>query len=283
MCLLFRPHDYRMVSGRPAEYQPTILSSSNDFGCSSTCSSDVEERETEYYNGNINLPVYTKNRQVIKSLDVMNLLIRDKDFLQSKVCTSQPLHVEHHLIFIVDMNSLLNVKDIKCDDMGVWINSSCHKLHFNVMEDETDMTISATKLKTGDNVVTLKREYFSLKHDAHGDVRKRIDTVISKYVLNVKQHSWANVLNHSKKCYIQPKFLHGNLKFSNMIHVSRSFRLLASLTFQHNFMLKMSVCNDQQGIGDLLIFKAENSISFQLVRRLDVKLAVTFFVTTKIG
>ena len=89
----------------------------------------------------------------------MNLLIRDKDFLQSKVCTSQPLHVEHHRTFIVDMNSLLNVKDIKCDDMRVWINNSCHKLHFNVMKDETDMTISATKLKTGDNVVTLKSTF----------------------------------------------------------------------------------------------------------------------------
>ena len=175
---------YRMVSGRPEEHHSMIASPLNDFSSSSNSSTDVEAPdEIEYYNGNVNLPVYTKDRQVLKPYEVMNLLVRDKDFVHSKLCTTQPLHVEHHRTFIVDMNSLLNVKDIKCDDMGVWINNSCHKFYFNVMKDETDMTISSTKLKTGDDVVTLKREYFSLKHDSYGDVRKRIDTIIREYDL----------------------------------------------------------------------------------------------------
>lgn len=139
-------------------------------------SDDVEE--IEHYNGNEKLPVYSKKREVLKPQEVMNLLIRDKDFLNSRVCSTQPLQVQHHRTFIVDINCLKNVKDVKCDDMGVWLNNSCHKFYFTVTKEETNVEIYAAKDNTGEDVVTLKREYFSLKYDAHNNVRKRIDTIL---------------------------------------------------------------------------------------------------------
>ncbi len=92
--------------------------------------SDVED--VEYYNNNIHLPVFSRDRLVLKPLEVMELLVRDKDFFPSKVCTSQPLQAEHHCTFVVDMNSLVSSKDIKCDDMGVWVNSGVISSRFKL-------------------------------------------------------------------------------------------------------------------------------------------------------
>ena len=78
-------------------------------------SSDIED--VEYYNNNIHPPVFSRDHRVLKPLEVMELLVGNKKLFPSKVCTSQPLQVEHHCTFVVDMNSLASSKDIKCDDM----------------------------------------------------------------------------------------------------------------------------------------------------------------------
>ena len=101
--------------------------------------SDVED--VEYYNNNIHLPIFSRDRHVLKPLEVMELLVRNKDFFPSKVCTSQPLQVEHHCTFVVDMNSLASAKDIKCDDMGVWVNSGCHKFPFKVKNEDSGVSV----------------------------------------------------------------------------------------------------------------------------------------------
>ena len=81
---------YRSVSYRNAERER---------------SSDVED--VEYYNNNIHLPIFSRDRHVLKPSKVMELLGRNKDFFPSKVCTSQVLQVEHHCTFVVEMNSLV--------------------------------------------------------------------------------------------------------------------------------------------------------------------------------
>ena len=103
------------------------------------CLSDVED--VEYYNNNIHLPIFSRDRHVLKPLEVMELLVRNKDFFPSKVCTSQPLQVEHHCTFVVDMNSLASAKDIKCDDMGVWVNRGCHKFPFKVKNEDSGVSV----------------------------------------------------------------------------------------------------------------------------------------------
>ena len=140
---------------------------------------DVDD--VEYYNNNIHLPIFSRDRRVLKPLEVMELLVRNKDFFPSQVCTSQPLQVEHHCTFVVDLNSLASSKDIKCDDMGVWVNSGCHKFPFIVKNEESGVSVSLSSVKDRDSVF-LKREYFKLKHDSHDDVRKRIDIIIRKLV-----------------------------------------------------------------------------------------------------
>ena len=66
----------------------------------------------------------------------------------------------------MDLNSLKDSQDMKCDDMGVWKNNSSNKFTMDVSANET---------------IVLKREYFSLKDEIHDDVQKRIDTILREY------------------------------------------------------------------------------------------------------
>ena len=140
------------------------------------------EDTIERYHGNQHLPVFTKDSIVLRPLEVMELLVEKKGFLPSKVCTSQPLHVEHHRTFIVDLNSLKNKNDAKCDDMGSWKNNSSHKFYFEVRQSESgeSLRVSPSNDKSDKSNVILKREYFSLRHDPFDNVRKRIDTILRK-------------------------------------------------------------------------------------------------------
>ena len=128
--------------------------------------SSCDQRPLEYYNDNQRLPVYTRNPRVLKPDEVADILLEKKNFLPDKVCTCQPLQIQHHCSFIVDLNSLKDSQDMKCDDMGVWKNNSSNKFTMDVSANET---------------IVLKREYFSLKDEIHDDVRKRIDTILREY------------------------------------------------------------------------------------------------------
>jgi hypothetical protein len=128
-------------------------------------------------------PVYSKSRNVLPAKEVLTLLTEKGAFSLSRVCHRQPLHVQHHRTFIVDISSLRSPNDIKCDDMGSWRNHSSNKRTYNVTWDDEgriEMMTTSERRSKNNKVVTLKREYFSLNHDVHDDVRKRIDTIIGK-------------------------------------------------------------------------------------------------------
>ena len=133
---------------------------------SSISASNYDERPLEYYNDNQRLPVYTRKPRVLKPDEVADILLEEWDFLPNKVCTCQSLQIQHHCSFIVDLNSIKDSQDMKCDDLGVWKNNSSNKFTMDVSANEA---------------IVLKREYFSLKDKIHDDVRKRIDTILREY------------------------------------------------------------------------------------------------------
>lgn len=153
---------------------------SEERSTSTSTTSTHEDDPLEYYNSNQRLPVYTKDRQVLKPEEVVDILMEKIEFLESRgqVCTCQPLLIQHHRTFIVDMKALGDDNDVKCDDMGSWRNNSCNKYNFE--SNVKDYTAINNGLP---NIVTLKRDYFSLKHDVYDDVRKRIDTLFREYTL----------------------------------------------------------------------------------------------------
>ena len=96
------------------------------------------------------------------------------------VCTHQPLRVEHHISFIVDLDSLKSNGDVKCDDAGCWQNNSNSKFGFARVGDEWILQRNDRAHDSNEKCV-LKREYFVLQDGNENDVRKRIDTIIGKY------------------------------------------------------------------------------------------------------
>lgn len=114
--------------------------------------------------------------------ETVKLLTEKGAFECSKVYKQQPLLVEHHRTFIVDLTALKSPKDIKCDDMGTWRNNSANEFCYNVQwgDDGIIERMTVVKNRNEDRMFPLKREYFRLNHDVHDEVRKRIDTIVGK-------------------------------------------------------------------------------------------------------
>lgn len=138
-------------------------------GRKSTASSESDDIDSiEFYKDDCRLPVFTKGRTALRPVDVVELLMSPVP--SDQVCSIQPLRVEHHRSFIVDLQSLRNTKDIKCDDMGRWRNNSSDKFYFKVETDDVgDFSIEmADKNSAGsEHVVMLRREYYSLNDGIH--------------------------------------------------------------------------------------------------------------------
>ncbi len=153
-------------------------------------SSDIEDepfRVIEYYKDNPKLPVYTKKKEVLGPLAVFKLLRSvGTSLLISVACLQQPAHVENHRTFIVDIETLKSIEDLKFDDVGSWLNNSNKKFYF-VVDKEGDVSqIKVTERNVlNDEVLTLKRVYFCLNDEIKNDFRKRIDIIYGKMFLSI--------------------------------------------------------------------------------------------------
>ena len=93
------------------------------------------EEEIQFYGGNSALPMYSKSKKVLSPGETVGLLTDRGAFHLSKVSHRQPLQVQHHRTFIVDLTSLQSPEDVKCD-MGSWRNKSSSKFTFDAEGQE---------------------------------------------------------------------------------------------------------------------------------------------------
>ena len=123
------------------------------------------------------MPIFSLNGSVLSPVDVIDVPIISNTLCTLRACQRQPIGVERHCSFIVDLHSLKSCNDIKCDDVGSWENNSCNKFQF-VHHNGAFKLVEKDFLKElgMDEVSTLKRSYYSLKDDG-GDFRRRIDTI----------------------------------------------------------------------------------------------------------
>ena len=127
------------------------------------------------------MPVFTKEKSTLRPVEVVALLM-GSSIENERICSMQPLKVERHRSFLVDLEALRSVNDVKCDDMGSRRNDSSDKFYFEIDADEDGDSIVKMVDKTSsesENVVALKREYYSLNDGIHNDMRRRIDTIHS--------------------------------------------------------------------------------------------------------
>ena len=74
-----------------------------------------------YYDGNTQLPIYRSSS--IKehfSIEDLAKVLLVKPIPSNKICSQQPLRVQHNCCFIVDLKQLDDHLDIRADDNGVW-------------------------------------------------------------------------------------------------------------------------------------------------------------------
>ena len=152
---------------------------SNGSEDSSSLDSSANTEPVKYCNGNLSLPIFSKEKVVLKPIEVATLLFGKDTVPPAKVCTVQPLRVQEHATFIVNLPSLKLTSDVKCDDIGIWNNNSNDKFFFKVSWTD-DLEVEILRAKNGGkNHAVLKREYYTLKHD--NDFRKRIDFLYCKF------------------------------------------------------------------------------------------------------
>ena len=99
--------------------------------------------EQEYYNKDLNLPVFAKGNGTPSSTkDVVEILLNILD--RSVVCSATPVYVRHNVEFIVDTNKLDDWKDIRTD-MNACLTRSGTKTLFFKEEDGKISQSSAEK------------------------------------------------------------------------------------------------------------------------------------------
>lgn len=92
---------------------------------------------------------------------------------EEKLCSIQPLNIEHNTVFVVDLSKLKNTKDIFCDDMGSWKHSGVFTTWLEV--DENGFTTTYGKVKPighDNNVYHLTKKYFV--HKVSQDLKKTV-------------------------------------------------------------------------------------------------------------
>ena len=101
------------------------------FSDSDEQSASSESEEVSYYNGDLQMPIFSSNRIVLSPVDVIDVLYNvEHSVSPSRICHRQPIGVECHCSFIVHLHLLKSCDDIKCDDVSCWQNNSCNKFQF---------------------------------------------------------------------------------------------------------------------------------------------------------
>lgn len=88
-----------------------------------TDSSSSSDEEVEYYGGNVALPIFKTGFKgnSLTALDIaQQLLWTDK---REVICHTVPTNIQDDVVFLVNNASFDNVDDLKCDDLGVCMES----------------------------------------------------------------------------------------------------------------------------------------------------------------
>ena len=133
------------------------------------------------YRGNPLTPVFAWTEETFDAKNMVEIL--STKFDKSILCIAPPKNVAHNVSFLVDVGSLKDKEDVKCDSMGVWKHTGSPKRFFRVQKrkDGSVDTVSPMPLDVSaknDETYTLKRVYFVNVSD--NEVRKTMATLEGK-------------------------------------------------------------------------------------------------------
>lgn len=98
-------------------------------------------RIVTYYNDNHHLPVFDEGKQEYTIEQLVSFLLEDVS--NEKVCKAQPTSVEHSCSFLIDLNCVLDVADLRADGCGVWKHKGVRKSY--VVIDKSKSILFTTR------------------------------------------------------------------------------------------------------------------------------------------
>ena len=88
----------------------------------------------KFLHGLSTLPIYSQSSTQLNTIQCINILL-DPDLSSYLLCTTVPFDINCNSVFVVDMSTLPNMKDVTCDDMGVLRWKGSYRRWFSI--DET--------------------------------------------------------------------------------------------------------------------------------------------------
>lgn len=117
----------------------------------------------EPYQNDAKTPAFSHNHKAYTWQMLVKILIEEHE--KEAHCVATPVNIAHNVSFLVHNSSLKHWSDVKCDDMGAWINTGCPKLYFSLQEKEEETTASIHKCEKSDVInddkfCILQRSYY---------------------------------------------------------------------------------------------------------------------------
>lgn len=138
----------------------------------------------EPYNKDATTPVFSWQARPFTWQRIVQILSREYD--DEKLCVATPVNVRHNVSFLAKNSAFKDMKDLKCDDMGVWHNKGSPKLYFMAEKKESHelLNLEQVEIKPKDSVKdlhALKRTFFV--NASSPDCRKVFSTLLGNYFL----------------------------------------------------------------------------------------------------
>jgi len=147
----------------------------------------------EFYNEDTQLPIYTSGER--KEYTVEELVELLLDPVNEKICTAQPTAIYHNYSFVISLNCVGGVSDLRADDCRVWIHKGVRKTYV-VVDDTKGVVFSKREQPPDDDDIhpnhlyLLTRVYHVLQ--VSPDFRRMIATLTSQLITD-RTECWAIV------------------------------------------------------------------------------------------
>ena len=93
----------------------------------------MQDEPQKFLHGLSTLPIYSQSSKQLTTTQCINILL-DPDLSSYLLCTTVPFDINCNAVFVIDMSSLPDVKDVTCDDMGVWKWKGSYRRWFSIDE-----------------------------------------------------------------------------------------------------------------------------------------------------
>eukprot|EP00794_Sanderia_malayensis_P001059 gene1059-396_t len=119
------------------------------------------------YNDDPTTPVFSWNKNPFTWQEIARILVHDEHD-DKKLCVDTPINIKDNVTFLVKNTVFATIADIKCDDMGVWLNKGTPKTHFCVANDGNPIQLSkSSDSYGGSRIGDLTLIQYMFEQDVH--------------------------------------------------------------------------------------------------------------------